>query len=143
MLTTNLGTSTTNFVGSHYEITNGVVTKYYYAGSQRIAMRTNGTLSYLISDRLGSTSMVADAAGNVVSQQKYKAWGETRYSSGLMPTRYQYTGQFSYASDFCLLFYNSRFYDPQLGRFASTDSIVPGGVQGLDRYAYVNNNPLR
>ena len=29
-----------------------------------------------------------------------------------------------------------------MGRFASPDTIVPGGVQGLDRYAYVNNSPL-
>ena len=41
------------------------------------------------------------------------------------------------------MFYNARWYDPALGRFAQADSIVPGGVQGLDRYAYVNNNPLR
>ena len=34
-------------------------------------------------------------------------------------------------------------YDPQLGRFTSADTIVPGGVQGLDRYAYVNNSPLK
>jgi len=41
------------------------------------------------------------------------------------------------------MFYNARWYDPSLGRFAQADSIVPGGMQGLDRYAYVNNNPLR
>ena len=41
------------------------------------------------------------------------------------------------------MFYNARWYDPALGRFAQADSIVPGGVQGLDRYAYVNNNPMR
>jgi hypothetical protein len=34
-------------------------------------------------------------------------------------------------------------YDPALGRFAQADTIVPGGVQGLDRYAYVNNDPVR
>jgi uncharacterized protein RhaS with RHS repeats len=34
-------------------------------------------------------------------------------------------------------------YDPTIGRFISADSIVPGGVQGLDRYAYVGNNPVR
>jgi hypothetical protein len=34
-------------------------------------------------------------------------------------------------------------YDPAIGRFAQADSIVPGGVQGLDRYAYVNNSPVR
>ncbi len=38
---------------------------------------------------------------------------------------------------------NARWHDPSLGRFAQADSIVPGGVLGLDRYAYVNNNPLR
>ena len=38
---------------------------------------------------------------------------------------------------------NAGWYDPSLGRFAQADSIVPGGVQGLDRYAYANNNPPR
>jgi len=40
------------------------------------------------------------------------------------------------------MFYNARWYDSQLGRFTQADSIVPGGVQGYDRYAYVNNNPV-
>jgi RHS repeat-associated protein len=43
---------------------------------------------------------------------------------------------------FDLMFYNARWYDPSLGRFAQADSIVPAGVQGYDRYAYVNNNPV-
>ena len=62
-------------------------------------------------------------------------------------------GQYSYVSDsatdltasnsFGLMFYNARWYDPALGRFAQADTIVPGGVQGLDRYAYTANNPVR
>jgi len=44
---------------------------------------------------------------------------------------------------FGLLFYNARWYSPTLGRFVSADTVIPPGVQGLDRYAYVNNNPLR
>jgi RHS repeat-associated protein len=136
-------TTTTYFVGNHYEVTDGIVTKYYYAGSQRIAMRKNGTLSYILGDHLGSTSLVTDAAGTVISQQYYKPWGETRYASGTEQTRYQYTGQYSYTADFGLMFYNARWYDPSLGRFAQADTIVPGGVQGLDRYAYVNNSPIK
>jgi RHS repeat-associated protein len=69
--------------------------------------------------------------------------GEVRYTSNYTPTKYQYTGQYSYASDFGLLFYNARMYDPVLGRFTSADSLIPGGMQGLDRYAYVNNDPVR
>jgi len=41
------------------------------------------------------------------------------------------------------MYYNARWYDPSLGRFAQADAIVPGGVQGYDRYAYVNNDPVR
>jgi RHS repeat-associated protein len=42
---------------------------------------------------------------------------------------------------FGLMFYNSRMYDPALGRFTSADSIVPNGAHGFDRYNYVNNRP--
>lgn len=40
---------------------------------------------------------------------------------------------------------NARWYDPALSRFISPDSIIPEnqGVQALDRFAYVSNNPLR
>lgn len=39
---------------------------------------------------------------------------------------------------------NGRIYDPELGRFLSADPILqfPASTQGLDRYAYVLNNPV-
>jgi RHS repeat-associated protein len=136
----------TYFVGAHYEVTGSTVTKYYYAGAQRIAMRSNGTLSYLLGDHLGSTSLTTDAAGNIVSEIRYKAWGTVRYATEGVPTKYQYTGQYSYEAEFGLYFYNARWYDPVLSRFAQADTIIPEqtqGVQAWDRYAYTNNNPLK
>ena len=106
---------TTLFVGSHYQVENGVVVKYYFAGAQRIAMRKNGTLSYILTDHLGSTSMTTNATGALISQLKYKAWGETRYSSGSTPTNYKYTGQREEAG-FGLYLYNARWYDPYFPR---------------------------
>jgi hypothetical protein len=43
------------------------------------------------------------------------------------------------------MYYNTRWYDPALGRFAQADSIVPDpyNSQDYDRYTYVRNNPLR
>ncbi|MDQ3004855.1 MAG: RHS repeat-associated core domain-containing protein [Chloroflexota bacterium] len=143
--TFNNNATTTYFVGAHYEVTGSTITKYYYAGSQRIAMRTNDTLNYLVGDHLGSTSLVTDSTGVKINEQRYKAWGETRYTFGNEKTKYQYTGQFSYTADFGLYFYNARWYDPSLGRFAQADTIIPQsqGVQAWDRYAYVNNNPIK
>jgi RHS repeat-associated protein len=139
------GTLTTYFVGSHYEVTGSTITKYYYAGAQRIAMRTNGTLNYLLGDHLGSTSLTTNASGQVVSELRYKAWGEVRFASGNIPTKYQYTGQFSYEAEFGLYFYGARWYDDSLGRFNQPDTIIPQkqGTQAWDRYAYTSNNPAR
>lgn len=137
------GTTTSYFVGAHYEVTGSTVTKYYYFGAQRMAMRTNGALKLILGDHLGSTSLVTDASGSNSIETRYKAWGEVRYASGNSPTNYAYTGQYSYTSDFGLMFYNARWYDPSLGRFVQADSIIPGGGQGWDRYAYTYNNPIR
>ena len=104
-------------------------------------MGVNGTVSYLLTDQLGSTTITTDASGLKVSELRYKAWGEQRYSSGTTATKYQYTGQYAYES-LGLDYYVARFYDPALGRFISADTVVPGGVQGYDRYAYVNNSPI-
>jgi len=129
-------------VGNVYEVTGSTVTKYYYAGSQRVAMRKGASLYFLLGDHLGSTSIITNGNGGLYSEMRYKPWGETRYSSGTTPTNYTYTGQYSNMGDFGLMFYNARWYDPSIGRFAQADSIIPGGVQGLDRYAYTNNSPI-
>jgi len=77
-------------------------------------MRTNGTLNYLLGDHWGSTSLVTDAAGYNGIETRYKAWGEARYASGNTPTKYTFTGQYSYASDFGFVFYDARWYDASL-----------------------------
>jgi hypothetical protein len=37
-----INVATTTFVGNYYELSGSTVTKYYYAGGQRIAMRNAG-----------------------------------------------------------------------------------------------------
>jgi hypothetical protein len=106
-----VGGVTTYYVGAHYQVDNGVVTKYYLAGAQRVAMRKNGTLYYLLADHLGSTSLTTNTSGALVSELRYRAWGETRYSSGTTPTSYRYTGQRE-EPGIGLYFYNARWTTP-------------------------------
>jgi RHS repeat-associated protein len=125
------------------EGSNSVGTKYYYAGSVRVAVRVGTVLDYLFSDHLGSTSITADSAGNLAGGMRYTAWGETRYTAGTTPTSFRYTGQRQ--AEAGLYFYVARYYDPALGRFLSADTVVPGAgnPRAYDRYAYVFNNPVR
>ena len=150
---------TTLYIGGHYEVKGNEVSKYYFAGAARIAMRRvvipqSMTLEYLLSDHLGSTSITTDAAGLKTSELRYKPWGEVRYSwikpdlnttPAYEMTKYTFTGQRSEVDSFGLMFYNARWYDGATGRFAQADSIVPNlfNSQSLDRYGYVLNNPVK
>ena len=81
-----MGADTILFVGAHYEVKNGSeITKYYMAGSTRIAMRKytipqNMTVEYMLSDhpstssghRLGSTSLTTDTNGAKVLELRYR-----------------------------------------------------------------------
>ena len=71
---------------------------------RRIAMRTNGTLTWLFGDHLGSTTITASENGTLASEQKYTAWGQTR--SGSVGTDRQYTGQIS-EPQLGIYFYNA------------------------------------
>jgi hypothetical protein len=128
-----MGTETTLFIGAHYEILNPgsgqTVSKYYFAGTTKIAMRKyivpqSNTLTYLLGDHLGSTSLAVDASTNAVTETRYKPFGEVRYTTPnkTLPTRFTFTAQYSYVSDeatdlgdagFGLMYYNARFYDPR------------------------------
>jgi RHS repeat-associated protein len=98
-----------------------------------------------LSTSLGSSSVTTDANGVKTASALYKAFGETRYTLGNLGTDYHFTGQRNEAA-LGIYYFNARWYDGSLGRFLSPDSIVPTGTQGTqawDRYAYVNNNPVR
>ncbi|GER89975.1 hypothetical protein KDW_41370 [Dictyobacter vulcani] len=121
--------------------TNGVTstTKYYSVGGQRVAMKKDGVLSYLLPDMLGSTSIALKADGSVQAVQLFAPFGGTRYSDGSMTTPYNYTGQ-RLDTQTGLLYYNSRYYDAVSGRFTVADNVETND-SGQDAYAYVHGSP--
>ncbi|HEY5901506.1 MAG TPA: hypothetical protein VIU39_03060, partial [Anaerolineales bacterium] len=70
---------------NYYEKTGSTITKYYYAGVTRIGMRKytipqSMIVEYFLGDHLGSTSITTDNLGAKVSEMRYKAFGEVRYT---------------------------------------------------------------
>ena len=130
-------------IGDQYEVSGGVVKKYYSAGGRRIALRSGGTLSWLLGDHLGSTAVTVSGTAET-GEVRDKAFGATRFTSGTTPTSVRFTGQQEEAS-LGLYDYGARWYDPALGQFLSPDTIVPAAGNALDyhRYAYKRFNPVR
>ncbi len=111
------GGVTTVHIGAYFEWTGSTSTMktYYSAGGARVAVRTgSSTLSFILSDHLGSTSVTTDSGGVLSTDNRYKTWGESRYASGTLPTKFTYTGQYSNVTDFGLMFYGARWYDNYL-----------------------------
>jgi len=98
----------------------------------------------MLGDHLGSTSTIVDQAGVVQSQQYYFPYGDNRGGSQSSLTAKRFTGQYHEAG-IGLYYYNARWYDSRLGRFAQADTIVPNPAspQSLNRYMYVVGNPLK
>jgi RHS repeat-associated protein len=125
------------------------VTKYYQFNSQTIATRqedpanwTAGNVSYITTDQVGSVVATTGTDGAIQSQARYYPYGQVSWSSGTSPTDRTYTGQKS--TDFGLMDYNARMYDPQTGRFISPDTVIPDpkNPKAFDRYGYGYNNPI-
>ena len=79
----------------------------------------------------------------------FDAWGQRRNTGNWqgppasLPTTTMdgFTSQ-EHFDQFGLIHYNGRVYDPGKGRFISADPMIDAGIQGLNRYSYVLNNPL-
>jgi RHS repeat-associated protein len=98
--------------------------------------------------RILSGTIANSSAGAKLGELRYKAWGEQRYSSGTMNTNRRYTGQIRenlLGGTEGLYFFNARWVDVSLARFAQADSIIPepGNPQAWDRFAYTSNNPVK
>jgi RHS repeat-associated protein len=120
------------------------VRKYYSLAGSTFAMSDNGAMKYLLSDHLGSTVAVTDAAGILLEQSRYMPFGEVRGDvGGVTSTDKTYTGQKS-IPETGLMDYKARMYDPLLGRFIQPDNIIANAVSSanFNRYSYVFNNPI-
>ncbi|HLY30530.1 MAG TPA: hypothetical protein VKQ36_05855, partial [Ktedonobacterales bacterium] len=84
-------TATTYLLGGVEEVTGGTITTYLGVAGLPSAVRVGSTLSYLITDGLGSVSEAFDTNGNETAAQLYTPYGQTRYTTGVMPTSKGFT----------------------------------------------------
>lgn len=104
---------------------------------------------YFHADLLGSTAIVSDAAGDVVSSTRYHPYGVVAESHGIRPTL-GYTGAENEPDqDLGLIRMGARYYAPALGRWITPDRYIgenPARMastpfeSGL--YGYALNNPI-
>jgi RHS repeat-associated protein len=118
-------------------------TSYYIVNNEVVAKKNpDGTKQYYHNDHLGSTSVLTNQSGALVEKTEYDPWGEVK--SGGTKSKFQYTGQ-EKDEETGLNYYNFRYYDSHIRRFTQPDDIIQDAYapQTLNRYSYVQNNPLK
>ncbi len=126
------------------EYTNGTAenTHYIHANNELLARKdASGDVTYYHPDHLGSTTVTTNSSGELVERIMYLPYGSPRQTSEEL---FQFTSQ-EYSGELGIYDYGARQYNPQLKRFMQADSIIPdvNNPQSLNRYSYVENNPLR
>ena len=119
---------------------------------------TSGTKEYLyIRNIQGDITSIIDTEGNIICTYAYDGYGnhivldengkeDTLLTSIGHLNPFRYRGYY-FDEENGLYYLNSRYYDPETGRFISPDVLsildeTKGQINGLNLYMYCNDNPI-
>ena len=99
-----------------------------------ISDETGEPLVYYTYDSWGKPLSITDVNGNDISSN-------ASHVANINPLRYR---GYYWDSELGLYYLNSRYYDPETGRFINADGLIQTGQGVLDKnmFAYCNNNPV-
>ena len=152
---TEIQTEITNFGG----ITRRVDYIYDENGSIYGFVVDNTAKYYYTKNLQGDIIGILDSTGTQIVEYSYDAWGKATVSypntSGLTDAEkqaryllgsnnpFRYRGYY-FDNETGFYYLNSRYYDPETGRFLNADSVTDGGagVIGNNLFIYAANNPV-
>lgn len=129
------------------ELTNGVVTRTYTYGLQRISedqiVSGAWTPSFYSYDGMGSVRQLTSISGAVTDNYEYDAFGNEITHTGTTPNNYLYRGE-QWDSDLGLYYLRARYYNPLTGRFVSKDPNVGDQFDptSVHKYLYASGDPV-
>ena len=130
-----------------YEKTNGQVKRYFYDESGIAGFEYDGQKYIFRKNLQGDVTGIYDMSGTLVGEYEYDAWGNLLNepeSDVLLWGPFRYRGYY-YDTSIGLYYLNSRYYDPETGRFLNEDLVSyldPETIGGINLYAYCLNDPV-
>ena len=126
-----------------------MILKYKYFGDKIFGFNYQNVDYYYLRNILNDIVAIIDKNGNEVARYEYDAWGNHQVINltsdnigDVNPFRYR---SYYFDIETQLYYLNSRYYDPEIGRFISQDNysyLDSENVNGLNLYAYCLNNPI-
>ncbi|MDC7242808.1 MAG: hypothetical protein PQJ44_02330 [Sphaerochaetaceae bacterium] len=135
----------------------GILYTYDYDGTlisfnydSDITDQNSGSEYFYIRNQMGDITHIATSDGTVVVHYVYDAYGnivdidsESGYSTLAEINPYRYRG-YRHDSSTNWYYLNSRYYDPEVGRFINADKVLGQltNYKSTNMYSYSSNNPV-
>ena len=121
----------------------------YDANGKVVAVNYNGNYYYYLRNAQSDIVKLIDKTGATVVEYTYDSWGKLLSTSGSLASTlgknnpFRYRG-YVYDEETGFYYLQSRYYNPEVGRFISSDVLLSTGqgVLGHNAYAYCLNNPV-
>ena len=130
-----------------YEKTNGQIKRYFYDESGIAGFEYGGQKYVFRKNLQGDVVGICSSSGTLIGEYVYDAWGnllEEPTNGVLLANPFRYRGYY-YDTSIGLYYLNSRYYDPETGRFLNEDLVSylePETIGGINLYAYCLNDPV-
>ena len=131
-----------------FEDRNNTMLYYLYNGDELLGLIYNGNTYYYHKNVFGDILGILNSNYDEIVTYEYDSWGSISSivdNSGINlgtinPFRYR---SYYYDEETKLYYLNSRYYNPEWGRFINGDSIITGqGVVSNNIFCYCNNSPI-
>ena len=120
----------------------------YDANGHPYSMTYSNTKSFYLCNQYGDVLALLNESGDKIAEYTYGPYGQILSVTGshaytlgaINPFRYR---GYYYDDETGLYYLNSRYYDPEVGRFINADGqISTGDISGTNLFAYCGNNPV-
>ena len=129
---------------------------YLYAADGLAGFQYNGVNYYYLKNGQGDVVGILNSSGTLVAKYTYDAWGkllsvidatgadksaDSAFIGNINPVRYR---SYYYDTETGLYYLQSRYYDPEVGRFVNADSVmgVNADIYTYNLFTYCGNNPI-
>jgi RHS repeat-associated protein len=120
------------------DVLNGSVAsqKFIWSGETLLSMNdANGTYYYLI-DANKNVGQLLDSSGTIVAKYEYSPFGKLTSVTDTVNNPFRFSSEY-WDTETGLVYYNFRYYSPELGRWVSRDPIEEDG--GWNLYGMLGN----
>nr|WP_254413838.1 RHS repeat-associated core domain-containing protein [Vibrio furnissii] len=119
--------------------TGDVLAEYIWLDGTPLSFAQSGQTYQVHVDHLGTPKALTDASGQVVWKASYSPFGKASITTQGPTFNLRFPGQY-YDAETGLHYNWRRYYDPNTGRYITSDPIGLAG--GINTYAYALSNPI-